>query len=66
MEASKVLDVAECQTKTRKLQAQFICPIWAVWFGKSVNVYFTSYHAGQFERALRLNRTDFLSFSGKD
>lgn len=26
--------------KTRELQAQFICPIWAVWFGKSVNVYF--------------------------
>lgn len=60
------LDIAECTRKTRESQAQFSCPIWTVWFGSSVNVYFTSYHAGQFESALRGNRTDFLSIFGRD
>ncbi len=57
--------MTEQATKTKLLQAQFICPIWAVWFGKSVNVYFTRYHLGQFCRALRLNGTQFVAFDGR-
>jgi len=51
--------------RTQKLQAQFICPIWAVWFGSTCSVFYTSYHAEQFMRALRLNGTPFDAFSGK-
>lgn len=51
--------------KTRKLQAQIISPIWAVWFGQSVKVYFTSYHAAQMLRALRLNGTPCAGYDGQ-
>ena len=57
--------MSEQAQKTIKLQGQFICPIWTAWFGKSVNVYFTSYHADQMLRALRLNSTQCLGFDGK-
>ena len=52
-----IVEVSVEQAKTKKLQAQFICPIWAVWFGQSVNLYFTRYHCEQFTWALRLNGT---------
>ena len=57
--------MADQAEKTKRLQSQFICPIWAVWFGKSVNVYFTRSHTEQMVRALRLNGTDCLAFDGK-
>lgn len=57
--------MSEQAAKTIKLQAQFICPIWTVWFGKSVNVYFTYYHVEQMARALRLNQTPHSVFDGK-
>lgn len=51
--------------KTVALQAQFICPIWTVWFGKSVNLYHTAYHAEQMLHALRLNGTEAVAYNGK-
>jgi hypothetical protein len=51
--------------KTKQIQAQFICPIWTVWFGKSVNVYFNAHHAEQLVRALKLNGTPCAVFNGK-
>jgi len=51
--------------KSKLLQGQFICPIFAVWFGMSCNVYFTRYHAEQMLRALRLNGTECWAFDGK-
>lgn len=58
-------DIATMRQKTEQLQAQFICPIWAVWFGKSVRVYFTAYHAEQMLRALTLNGTEAHCFAGR-
>jgi hypothetical protein len=57
--------MTEQADKTRKLQAQFICPIWTVWFGKSVNLYFTRYHAEQMVRALEGNQTPCAAYNGK-
>jgi hypothetical protein len=57
--------MSEQASKTKQLQANFICPIWTVWFGKSVNLYFTRYHAEQQVRALRLNGTECFGFDGK-
>ena len=54
-----------CAVKTRQLQEQFICPIWAVWFGKSVKLFLTAHHAAQFLRALRLNATPCAGFDGR-
>jgi hypothetical protein len=51
--------------KTIKLQAQFICPIWTVWFGRSVNLYFTRYHAEQMLSALNGNHTSCEGYNGK-
>ena len=50
--------------KTIQLQKQFICPIWTVWFGTSVKVYFTRHHAEQLLRALALNGTDCAALDG--
>lgn len=50
--------------KTRELQKQFICPIWTVWFGESVKVYFTHYHAEQMISALHLNCTTSHGYDG--
>lgn len=57
--------MGEQATKAIKLQEQFICPIWTVWFGTSVKVYFTNYHALQMVRALRLNKTPVTCFDGR-
>ena len=51
--------------KTTRLQASYIHPIWAVWYGASVNLFHTRHHADQFARALRLNGTEFRLFDGK-
>lgn len=56
--------MTEQAEKTKMLQGQFICPIWAVWFGESVNVSFTRFHADQFMRALALNGTLFMAYDG--
>ena len=57
--------MSEQAAKTVKLQAQLICPIWAVWFGETMKVYFTRYHAEQMLRALRLNGTECAGYDGK-
>ena len=59
-------DIATMRQKTELLQREFICPIWAVWFGTSVRLYFTEYHADQMMRALRLNGTQAHCFSGRE
>jgi hypothetical protein len=56
-------DTSTMRAKTEQLQAQFICPIWAVWFGSSVKLYFTAYHAEQMMRALRSNGTEAHCFA---
>lgn len=56
-------DTDTMRAKTEKLAAQFICRIWTVWFGNSVNLYFTEYHAEQMMRALRLNGTECHIFT---
>lgn len=50
--------------KTKGLQAQFICPIWTVWFGQSVKVYVAKWHATQMMDALRANKTECFGFDG--
>lgn len=50
--------IEEMVVKTEQLQRQFICPIWAVWFGSSVKLFFTSYHADQMMQALTMNGTE--------
>lgn len=56
--------MSEQATKTVALQGQFICPIWTVWFGKSVKVYVAKWHATQMMDALRANGTYCLGFAG--
>lgn len=57
--------MSEQATKTIQLQAQFICPIWAVWFGQSVRVYVAKWHATQMMDALRANKTQCAGFDGQ-
>lgn len=51
--------------KTKQLQAQFICPIWTVWFGQSVRVYAAKWHATQMMNALRANKTECAGYDGQ-
>lgn len=62
---TNTLNPAEASAKTVKLQEQFICQIWTVWYGKRVDLYHTQYHAKQMVRALTLNGTPCLAFDGK-
>lgn len=62
-------------TKTAALQANMICPIWAVWYGhrsgspdfykQTVSLFYSRHHVDQFTRALALNGTDYRAFDGK-
>jgi hypothetical protein len=63
MEGMVMYDIETMRQKTILLQREFICPIWAVWFGKSVRIYFTHYHAEQMMRALRANNTPAYLFT---
>jgi hypothetical protein len=56
---------SERAQKSKRLQEHIICPIWTVWFGKSVHLYYTRYHAEQVMRALTLNGTEYEYFDGK-